>query len=163
MSGYAALPPRPRLDPERALRARPAGFLPTSLSPREVPRELRVLERLDRARPLELALRPERELRDEVPRAERLWLDVPRAVVRRDLFPRDEEVLREAVVPARREREEPVLRAWRLPRERDPEGRDAALREPARRGATRISISSISTSSSMSESSSDTADCELLA
>ena len=83
------------------LRARPAGFFPTSLSPREAPRELRVLDRFDRELPLDRELllerepRLERELRDEVqraerlwlevPRAERLWLEVPRAVVPRDL------------------------------------------------------------------------------
>jgi hypothetical protein len=140
------------------LRARPAGFLPTSLSPREVPRELRVLERLDRELTLERALRLEREFRDEVPRAERLWLDVPRAVVRRDLWPFADEVLRAVRLPADRERELPVVRAWRLPR--DPE---LLRRDALRRGLTRTSISSISTSSSISESSSDVDDCKLLA
>lgn len=155
---YAArrFPPRPRLDPERVLRTRPEGFLPTIFRPREFPREVPVAVRLERE------FRLERELREEVPRAERLWLGVPRAVVRRDLCPRDEEVLRVAVLPALREREEPVLRAGRLPREPELERRDAEPREPARRGVTRISISSISTSSSIYESSADAADCELL-
>jgi len=152
----ARLPPRLRLEPERLLRARPAGFLQTSLSPREVPRELRVLERLDRELPLEREFWLEREFRDEVPRAELFWLDVPRAVVRRDLWPRAEDVLRVARLPPVRERELPLLLAWRLPR--DPE---LLRRDALRRGLTCTSISSISTSSSISSSDAD--DCELLA
>lgn len=154
--------PRPRPDPERVLRARPEGFLPTSLRPRELPRELRVWDLLDCDLLLE-RLRLDCELREEVPRAERLWLEVPRAVLRRDFCPRDEERSRAAVLPPLLERDEPVVRDWRLPRDPEPERREAAPREPEREGVTRISISSISTSSSISESSSDAADCDLLA
>lgn len=93
---------------ERVLPRRPLAPRATMRNPRDFPAERAEVERRDRV----LDARVDRAFRDNVrlPRASLRWLEVPRAVDRRERRPRAEEVLR-APARARRERERELLPA----------------------------------------------------